>query len=216
MSFSYAEVIRVLCRVYEISEEGVPTFKARLRKLQTAGIPQGANPGKGKRVSYDYLMVIELAVAVEFTQAGVPPLMIVDLITANAAKIRDASLYAMLVEEKADLLLAFSPEALRELTHRKNEGIADAIRIVDRVEFAAFVGRPREPFQPASGNRWRWFFIILRELIEALLDAFTEEMDIDMEEFVSEIFSAARARYPSPAMIETAVEFGMEKFDGNP
>lgn len=173
MQISYGEAIEALARLHWISQRGDGAFRARLRKLQGEGIPEGANPGKGKKVDYTPVMLIELAVAVELLQIGLSPADAAAIIKANRDDVLAACLYGIkeLGDVRNSTVLLISPESLRTYSVNANDagtGLIGAVSFVTRTRLVELFMK-REPFEPMTGEPWRWSVIFLYEVILALM-----------------------------------------------
>lgn len=211
MLLSYAQVLAILSDLHMISDDGLPAFKARLRRLQSVGIPQGANTGKGQRVQYSFEMIIELVIAIEFMQAGLTPQALAEIVSLNRERIYNSVLFTMLMDgEDADLIIALNPQSLREFTaiETTDEAYLNALSVVSRSEFAEYF-RHGQPYEvPYLGEPWRWIFLILRPLLSALVAHIQERLQITFQQFSDIIFDLARKRFAVPEEIEHSVRFG--------
>lgn len=70
---TFGEVEGRLARLHEIASDKRTQFQARLRNFQKHGIPAGAVASRGKAIRYSPGQVLELALALEFTQLGLLP-----------------------------------------------------------------------------------------------------------------------------------------------
>ena len=50
-----------------------PAFKAELRHLKNSGVPKLPKPGRGQKVSYTFIQLVELAMALQLTAVGIAP-----------------------------------------------------------------------------------------------------------------------------------------------
>ena len=78
-SFSYAQVETALAKVYDAVDVQQKAFQGRLKHLRKLGLPQ-KTPGKGARIRYTKDDVAQLLVALEFSEFGIDPHLIVDII----------------------------------------------------------------------------------------------------------------------------------------
>ena len=143
-----------------IEESSMGAFKARLRKLQSEGVPGDANPGKGRRVDYTIALLIEVAVAVELLQCGWSPYEAAAVIKANRIEFYHAGLLALVGNRDGlvDPLILISPEALRSLSYdaKDEAAAAAAISFVTREKLAEIFGPQSAVFIPLTGEYYRW------------------------------------------------------------
>jgi len=159
MELTYAQLTEALAQTHNASGNDGGAFRSRLRKLQSEGIPGGANPGKGKRVAYTVPLIIEAAIAVELLQIGWSPHQAAYLVGAYRQDMLAATLLSLLPNQPSnhDVLIAVSPEAL------------GAQPVADRVGAISFVTREKvgELFRHGpsannlAGRPWRWSLIDL-------------------------------------------------------
>ncbi|ODS60365.1 MAG: hypothetical protein ABS38_12795 [Acidovorax sp. SCN 68-22] len=165
-------MVETLASLNGISESGRAAFKARLRKLQGAGVPGEANPGKGRRVEYSVPLLIEVTIAVELLQCGWSPHEAASLIKAHRSHLLLASL-ASLVDPQPDLLvplLLIRPQALREFSQNAEEagGPIGAVEFLSREGVAALFNVPVSA-SPAQWKLWRASVIDLPVVVRALI-----------------------------------------------
>lgn len=80
---SFGELEARLARLHEIATDKRTQFQARLRNFQKHGIPQGVDGGRGKAVKYEPGQIVEMALALEFTQLGLLPERIKEIFDLN-------------------------------------------------------------------------------------------------------------------------------------
>ncbi|MBB6190561.1 hypothetical protein FHS51_000774 [Sphingobium wenxiniae] len=198
MTLTYSELIKLLAAMNGIADESEGAFKARLRHFQRLGFPRGSNTGKGRRAEYDLDMVMQLALAIEFMQAGVSPQRTVDLISKNWLETRIYMLFAAAPGElKSDdgrvlsneLALCVSPESLRDLSTDGESEIDyyEAFEFVEVSKLPAFFGQ--DAINPTIGVFYRWIVILLRPLVAILFLRMEEHLNIDAEKAFSELQS---------------------------
>jgi hypothetical protein len=78
-SFSYAQVETALAKVYNAVDVQQGAFQGRLKHLRKLGLPR-KTPGKGARIRYSKDDVAQLLVALEFSEFGIDPHLIVDIV----------------------------------------------------------------------------------------------------------------------------------------
>jgi hypothetical protein len=187
LEFGYAEVERVLAELHRIADDKRTAFRARLKHFQRLGFPEGANTGTGKRAVYSSDMLLQLVMAVELVQCGLPPKTIVRLLNDNWETTRRALMYAMTPDEKfeelpryydsPDLMWTIRPEALRDLSSDgENEfDFMEAVSVESVESLSAFFVRQRD-YGVIVGESHRHIVIQLRELVAKLLYAVMNEV----------------------------------------
>lgn len=77
----YAKVEAALVRMHGIADEDVAAFRSRLGSLQRGGLLGAQNqPGKGRRLEYGVDQFRRMVLAIELTQAGISPGVVLRLI----------------------------------------------------------------------------------------------------------------------------------------
>ncbi|QZP08186.1 hypothetical protein [Caenibius sp. WL] len=232
MTLSYSELLELLASMNRIAPESEGAFKARLRHFQRLGFPKGSNTGKGRRAEYDLDMVLQLALAIQFMQAGVTPQHTVSLITKNWSETRTYFLFAaapgpLKAENGAvlsnELALCVSPEALRELT-------TDGESEVDHFEAFNFIEVDKlpeflkdNPEQPVLGDFYRWIVILLRPLVAVLMLSIEDLFKIDAASSFVELQRIVRKHHEDLEALSKEIEAvviemqeARERGDGNP
>jgi hypothetical protein len=175
VELAYADVEGVLARLNRIADEKRTAFRARLKHLQRLGFPAGANTGTGKRAVYDADMLFQLVMAVELIQCGLPPKLIVSVLTHNWTATQHGLLFAMVSDDlfermapffkSPDLAWIIEPEALRELS---TEGVGEfdymeAVSIQPVSSLSEYFVKRRE-FGVVVGDQHRHIVLHLRQL----------------------------------------------------
>jgi hypothetical protein len=78
-TFAYAEVESALVEVFDVGDARQGTFRARLQNFRKLGIP-AKNPGKGQRLRYSVGDLLQLLLALELTEYGLDPALVVKTI----------------------------------------------------------------------------------------------------------------------------------------
>ncbi len=91
MRLSFGQVEDLLAGLHVVSDEHRIALRGRIKHFQRNGWPKGTNTGKGKPARYDFPGLLALAVAFEFTQIGMPPDRIVEMLSENWSKVRTAA-----------------------------------------------------------------------------------------------------------------------------
>jgi len=166
VELSRADLIAAFAQFYRVEESGLAALTARVRHLQSRGIPEGSNPGKGRRVGYTVPMMIELLIAMELAQSGQSPRFIEDIIKAERKWLIAAALLALTDEdERREPVFIFSPEALAPTESDDGEGpsLLGALSIVDRPVVPKLLSR-QSGFEPITGEPWRWILLMPRQM----------------------------------------------------
>lgn len=73
MAWTFGELEGVLASIHYIDQSKRTAFQSRLKNFHRLGYPLGFKAVKGKAATYTPLQIIEMALAVEMTQLGLPP-----------------------------------------------------------------------------------------------------------------------------------------------
>ena len=73
IAWTFGELEGVLASVHGIDQTKRTAFQSRLKNFHRLGYPLGFRAVKGKAATYTPLQIIEMALAVEMTQLGLPP-----------------------------------------------------------------------------------------------------------------------------------------------
>jgi len=95
MGFRYRQVEAALACTFRVSVEfQTRAFRGRINHLQRLGLPMGVSPGKGKKIDYSREQICQWLLALEFSEFGIDPKIIVSMIQRDwkhlARYIRDA------------------------------------------------------------------------------------------------------------------------------
>jgi len=114
---THREAERILLEVQDIPADRHAAVRSRLRLLQRLGLAAGARQGQGKRAIYGARDLVVMALALEFSQAGMAPERTLKLIQENDELIERAISAAAVTKTTADsIFFVFDPVALRNDT----------------------------------------------------------------------------------------------------
>ncbi len=131
IAWTFGELEAVLASVHNIDQTKRTAFQSRLKNFHRLGYPLGFKAVKGKAATYTPLQTIEMALAVEMTQLGLPPERASWVLTCNRWPIlmatemvarelhRDPAAFSSesgLSERALSMFLYFDPAALNPLT----------------------------------------------------------------------------------------------------
>jgi len=71
--FAFGDVVAVMMTLFEVDSTKRETFVGRLQQLQKAGIPAGANLGRGAKVRYNAAQLITLMTCLDLLNCGATP-----------------------------------------------------------------------------------------------------------------------------------------------
>lgn len=129
--WTFGELESVLANVHGIDQSKRTAFQSRLKNFHRLGYPLGFRAVKGKAATYTPLQIIEMAMAVEMTQLGLPPeraswvltrnrwpiLMATEMVGRELQQMPDAfSSEGGLSDRALSMFLYFDPAALNPLT----------------------------------------------------------------------------------------------------
>ncbi|WP_413989368.1 hypothetical protein ACMDCR_25865 [Labrys okinawensis] len=120
--YSYKQVEAALAKVQGAPERSIGVIRGRIKRLQTLGLSP-SNPGKGKRLTYQFKDIALWALALEMAQLGLDPTYI-----AKSAKFAGEKVGAVLFEgrsyegEPADFIYSFAPN------HMSADAVDEAFR----------------------------------------------------------------------------------------
>ena len=131
IAWTFGELEAVLASVHVIDQTKRTAFQSRLKNFHRLGYPVGFQAVKGRAASYTPLQIIEMALAVEMTQLGLPPeraiwvltrnrwpiLMATEMVGRELRQMPDAfSSECGLSDRALSMFLYFDPAALNPLT----------------------------------------------------------------------------------------------------
>ncbi|MBA3667951.1 MAG: hypothetical protein H0W65_09540 [Sphingomonas sp.] len=180
VDLSYGDVEATLARLNRIAEDKRVAFRARLKHFQRLGFPPGVNTGTGKRAIYTFPLLLMMAFATEFAQAGMAPKRIVKTLSANWNEVEWSLLIALTPEELFDrwtpsidankLVWMLSPESLRDLSE-EGEGEYDyheSIRI-EKLEDLPSIMMNDDEGSPIIGEFYRHLIIQVRPFLMVVM-----------------------------------------------
>lgn len=180
IAWTFGELEGVLSSVHFIDQSKRTAFQSRLKNFHRLGYPLGFKAVKGKAATYTPLQIIEMALAVEMTQLGLPPerasfvlsrnrwpiLMATEMVARELQK--DPAAFSSdkgLSERALSMFLYFDPAALHPLTlHLPAEALPDLDEAANSF-FYGGIGIVREGLAPwTSGGSARLSLINLTAL----------------------------------------------------
>jgi len=140
-SWTFGQLESELAKHHAIDPAKRTAFQSRLKNFHRLGYPAGFETIKGKASNYSPLRIVEMALAVEMTQLGLPPDRTSTVLNSNrwsilmATELVARELYADpaawnnqtgLSEQILSMFLYFDPAALRPLTvHHREDAVSD-------------------------------------------------------------------------------------------
>ena len=130
ISWTFGELEAALASVHSIAPTKRTAFQSRLKNFHRLGYPPGFKGAKGKAANYSPLQIVDLALAVEMTQLGMPPERSSELLISNrwpilmATELVARELHAApaawsvtsgLSDKTLSMFLYFDPAALQPL-----------------------------------------------------------------------------------------------------
>lgn len=130
ISWTFGELEAVLAGIHDIDPTKRTAFQSRLKNFHRMGFPIGFKAIKGKAARYSPLQIVEMALALELTQLGLPPERTVSVLSINTWAVLSALRLACglkLEKKKAfgphgggdgdfPMFLYFDPTALQPLS----------------------------------------------------------------------------------------------------
>jgi hypothetical protein len=135
MTRKYRHIEQALIALFEVNDDRLPAFKARVRHLRTMGVPSIPKTGSGNQVEYLDVHAFQLALALELERIGLPPTIAVqyalqdELATILSAE--RASAHSIV--NQADIYLALLPGHLGAEEPQRSVEISIYERGVDKV-----------------------------------------------------------------------------------
>lgn len=116
--FTFGEVVTILTKLFAVADAKRDTFVSRLQQLQKAGIPGGANSGRGVKVRYENWQLADFVLALDLIDLGLTPAMLANNPAASAYGIGGYGYHveASLADDRPDLFWLIRANALAYLT----------------------------------------------------------------------------------------------------
>src|SRR5271156_5708530 len=73
--YTYAKVEAGLAQAFGIRSEGMGAFRGRIKHFKKLGISP-STPGKGQKIAYETKDILRWAIALEFAEFGIDPMVI--------------------------------------------------------------------------------------------------------------------------------------------
>lgn len=124
--FAFSEVVAILVDMFNVTETKRDTFVGRLQQLQKAGIPAGANLGRGTKVRYVNWQLADLVLALDLLDLGLTPATLVNHPAASIYARGGYGVHAQesLRDDRADLFYLVRANALAYLSSQSAEATA--------------------------------------------------------------------------------------------
>ncbi len=200
MSFGVVEAS--LARLYGIASGRRTAFQARLKNFLKLGFPQNIAAGRGRAGVYSPAKFLQMVLAMEFSQCGLPPSIIVPIIESNWYRILPAAVRALMKDEFIEscespwpdsrIFFVARPEALRDLMSEEADisPHRDAIEALHLSELQEFIGAPRTHF----GNEGRAIILDIRYSVFMSFLALKEQLPtLDFMDFWEDLYLASEA-----------------------
>lgn len=100
MRLTFGQVEELIATLHSVSGEHSIALRGRIKHFQRNGWPRGTNTGKGKPARYDFPSVLGLALAFEFTQVGMTPERVVEVLADNWSTVQVASNLVLAREDR--------------------------------------------------------------------------------------------------------------------
>lgn len=228
IAWTFGELESVLASVHFIDQSKRTAFQSRLKNFHRLGYPLGFKAVKGKAATYTPLQILEMALAVEMTQLGLPPeraihvlcsdrwpvLMATQMVARELAN--EPALWCAdkgLSDRALSMFLYFDPAALHPLTlHMPAEVLPDLDEAADSF-FYGGIGIIRENIAAwTSGSSVRLSLINLTALAGKVGGSpFDEGSEADLDyrgRFFQTLMQEAKAQFDDWSGSEEAeIEF---------
>lgn len=126
LELTFGQVEAVLAMMNNIASDKRPAFTARLKHLRSNGLPRGNRPGRGKAGSFGFGQLMQMIIALELIQSGIPPALAAKIVLGNWYSLRITVLLATYNQTElrrleppameSEWLWVLTPETLRDLS----------------------------------------------------------------------------------------------------
>lgn len=198
IAWTFGELESVLAAVHGIDQTKRTAFQSRLKNFHRLGYPLGFRAVKGKAATYTPLQIIEMALAIEMTQLGLPPERATHVLCSDrwpvlmATKIAasvlegDPALWSEkegLSDQALSMFLYFDPAALHPLTLHLPAKLLPDLDEAANSFFYGGIGIVRDGIVPwTSGRTARLSLINVTALIgNVAFSPFDEGSEADRE-----------------------------------
>ncbi len=176
MRLTFGQVEDLIAILHDVADEHRIALRGRIKHFQRNGWPRGTNTGKGKPACYDFPSLLGLTIAFEFTQIGISPDRVVEVLDGNWSKVTAAASLVLGRKDRDDPLnfiyLYCDPAALSTLSQPSLQRRAD-------LTFQFFFGRQLvQAFQRREPDARRIALVNLSDLLEGLWNALNEIPDV--------------------------------------
>ena len=173
IEWTFGTLEAVLSDIHDIPDTKRTAFQARLKNFHRLGWPSDLKTSKGKTALYDVGQIIQMALAIEMTQLGLPPERSIRVLARNHFPVRAAvrlSCSSMLDcpenEEPLAMFLYFDPSALSATMQDVDWKIAPDLDSASDTFFYAGIGVVKEMLADwTSSNSPRISLINITSLI---------------------------------------------------
>ena len=172
MKLTFGQVEDLIASLHAVSDEHRIALRGRIKHFQRNGWPRGTNTGKGRPARYDFPSLLGLTIAVEFTQIGMTPERIVEVLAENWSSVTTAA-HLVLARHDSDepenfIYLYCDPSTLSTLSRPSLHDRAGAT-------FKFFFGRQLvQGFQQTEPIPRRIALVNLTDLLNTLWQALQE------------------------------------------
>ena len=91
MRLTFGQVEELMASLHSVTDEHAIALRGRIKHFQRTGWPRGTNTGQGTPARYDFPSVLALALAFEFTQIGMTPDRVVEVLAENWSAVQTAA-----------------------------------------------------------------------------------------------------------------------------
>ncbi|MDF2495062.1 hypothetical protein [Sphingomonas sp.] len=145
--FAFGDVVAIMMDLFRVDPIKRETFVGRLQQLQKAGIPAGANSGRGTKVRYNAAQLITLMTCLDLLDCGATPATLASFFGDAAANNLETLFseeggnfgrpLAMAEASQMDLFFLFQPNALGYLQSGSTETDEDGGVLLIEGDFKA-------------------------------------------------------------------------------